>query len=38
MLIARLLPSIGSVPEPNSSSKIKLDDVAHFKISIIFKI
>ena len=32
MLIAKLAPSIGSVPEPNSSSKIRLFDVAKLMI------
>ena len=36
MLIAKLAPSTGSVPEPSSSNKTKLDEVASFKISIIF--
>ena len=35
MLIARFAPSIGSVPEPNSSIKIRLLFVDLFKISII---
>ena len=34
MLIAKLAPSTGSVPEPSSSNKIKLDEVASFKICV----
>ena len=38
MLSARLAPSIGSVPEPNSSTSTKLFEVASFKIFIIWVI
>ena len=38
ILIAKLDPSIGSVPEPNSSNKIKLFSVASFKIVAILVI
>ena len=38
ILIARLAPSIGSVPEPNSSNNIKLDGVKFFSISTIVEI
>ena len=38
ILIARLAPSCGSVPEPSSSSKTKLLDVALFKIFAILLI
>ena len=36
MLSARLEPSIGSVPEPNSSTNIRLSGVAVFTICTIF--
>ena len=32
MLMAKLEPSCGSVPEPNSSNNTKLLDVASFRI------
>ena len=35
ILIAKLAPSIGSVPEPSSSSNTKLFEVDEFKMSII---
>ena len=38
ILIARFAPSIGSVPEPSSSSNIKDSDVKFFNISTIFVI
>ena len=38
MLIAKRLPSIGSVPEPSSSKRIRLFLVAILVISTIFKI
>ena len=33
ILIAKLAPSIGSVPEPNSSNRIKLFEVDELRIS-----
>ena len=36
ILIARFAPSKGSVPEPNSSTKIKLSEVALFTIFEMF--
>ena len=38
ILIAKLLPCIGSVPEPSSSTKTKLFEVELFNISIMFNI